>query len=316
MHYRNVGRSSLAVSAVGVGCNNFVHRNDLDQTRVLVHKALDLGITLFDTADVYGKRGGSEEYLGQVLGARRKDVVIATKFGQPMDDDGKLKGASRGYIMTAVEASLCRLRTDWIDLYQLHWPKAETPIEETLRALDDHVRQGKVRYIGASNFNGAQVVEAHRAALQHGLNHFVSFQSEYSLLARAVEIETVPAIAACGAGLLPYYPLASGLLTGKYKRDVIPEGSRLASPRAHEQKFIANANWPVIDRLEEFCRARSRTLLDLAFSWLLAEPIVPSVIAGATRPEQLQQNVAAAAWRLNAEDLEEIDLIITLAPSI
>jgi len=313
MQYRNVGRSALVVSTVGVGCNNFVHRNDLEQAQALVHEALDLGITLFDTADVYGKRGGSEQFLGEILGARRKDVVLATKFGQQMDDEGKLKGASRGYIMTAAEASLRRLRTDWIDLYQLHWPNADTPIEETLRALDDLVQQGKVRHIGASNFSGAQVAEAHRVAVQRGLSHFVSFQSEYSLLARAAEIETIPAIAACGAGLLPYYPLASGLLTGKYRRDAIPQGSRLANPRPHEQKFIANANWPVIERLEEFCRARNRTLLDLAVSWLLAQPVVPSVIAGATRAEQLQQNVAAAGWTLGAEDLGEIDRITAQA---
>jgi len=315
MQYRNVGQSSLVVSAAGIGCNNFVHRNDIEQARALIHTALDLGITLFDTADVYGKRGGSEEYLGQILGARRKDVVIATKFGQPMDDEGTLKGASRDYIMTAAEASLRRLRTDWIDLYQLHWPNAETPIEETLRALDDLVQQGKVRYIGASNFNGPQIFDAHRAALQRGLSHFVSFQSEYSLLARAVEIETIPAMVACGAGLLPYYPLASGLLTGKYKRDAIPEGSRLASPRAHEQKFIANANWPVIERLEEFCRAHDRTLLELAFSWLLARPVVASVIAGATRPEQLRLNAAAAGGKLSADDLEEVDRITQGSPT-
>ena len=237
MNYRNVGRSDLVVSAVGVGCNNFVHRCDLEQSRALVHKALDLGITLFDTADVYGRRGGSEEFLGRILGPRRKDVVLATKFGQPMDDAGKLKGASRAYIMTAVEASLRRLRTDWIDLYQLHWPYPETPIEETLRALDDLVHQGKVRYIGGSNFDGTQVAEADHVASRFGLHHFISFQSEYSLLARGVERELIPAMQACGAGLIPYYPLASGLLTGKYKPDAIPEGSRLASPRAPEKNL-------------------------------------------------------------------------------
>lgn len=309
MKYRKVGRSGLVVSEVGLGCNNFVHRNDLEQARVLVSKALDLGITLFDTADVYGQRGGSEEYLGKILGPRRKEVVLATKFGQPMDDEGKLKGASRAYVMAAAEASLRRLRTDWIDLYQLHWPKPETPIEETLRALDDLVRQGKVRYIGASNFNGAQIREAHETALRHGLTAFASFQSEYSLLARGVESQTLPAVEACGAGFLPYYPLASGLLTGKYRPDAIPEGSRLAAPRAPEQRFITSVNWPLIERLERFAGARGHSLLELAFGWLLAKPVVSSVIAGATRPEQLEQNVAAAEWRLSAEDMAEIERI-------
>lgn len=309
MDHRNVGRSGLLVSAVGIGCNNFVHRCDLERSRAVVHKALDLGITLFDTADVYGGRGGSEDFLGRILGDRRKEVVLATKFGQQMDEAGKLKGASRSYIMTAVEASLRRLRTDWIDLYQLHWPSPLTPIEETLRALDDLVRQGKVRYAGGSNFAGWQVAEAHHIAAHHGLNPLVSFQSEYSLLARGAEREAIPAMRACGVGLLPYFPLASGLLTGKYKPDAIPEGSRLATPRPHEKRFVSNANWPVVERLEQFCRARGRTLLGLAFGWLLAQPVVASVIAGATRPEQLEQNAAAAGWKLSAEEMAEIDTI-------
>jgi aryl-alcohol dehydrogenase-like predicted oxidoreductase len=307
MQYRKVGRSDLLVSEVGLGCNNFLHRTDLEQTRALVHAAIDLGITLFDTADVYGNRGGSEDYLGQILGPRRKDVVIATKFGQAMDDEGKLQGASRAYIVQAAEASLRRLRTDYIDLYQLHWPKPETPIEETLRALDDLVRAGKVRHIGASNFDGAQIHEAHDVAAKHGLSPFVSFQSEYSLLARGVEQDTLPAAETCGAGFLPYYPLASGLLSGKYRQNAVPEGSRLASPRRPEQRFIENANWPVIAQLSAFCEARGRTLLELAFSWLLSRPVVASVIAGATQPEQLQKNVAASGWILTAADSAEVD---------
>ena len=311
MDYRNVGRSGLLVSAVGIGCNNFVHRCDLEQSRAVVHRALDLGITLFDTADVYGGRGGSEDFLGRILGERRKEVVLATKFGQQMDDAGMLKGASRRYIMTAVEASLRRMRTDWIDLYQLHWPSPLTPIEETLRALDDLVRQGKVRHIGGSNFAGWQVTDAHRTATHHGLTPFASFQAEYSLLARGSEREIIPAMQACGVGLLPYFPLASGLLTGKYKPDTIPEGSRLATPRPHEKRFVTDANWPVVERLETFCRDRGRSLLELAFSWLLAQPVVASVIAGATRPEQLEQNVAAAGWKLTPEDLAEIHRLTT-----
>ena len=311
MDFRNVGRSGLLVSAVGIGCNNFVHRCDLEQSRAVVHKALDLGITLFDTADVYGGRGGSEDFLGRILGERRKKVMLATKFGQQMDDAGTLKGASRRYIMTAVEASLRRMRTDWIDLYQLHWPSPLTPIEETLRALDDLVRQGKVRHIGGSNFAGWQVADAHHTATHHGLTPFASFQAEYSLLARGAEREAIPAMRASGVGLLPYFPLASGLLTGKYKPDTIPEGSRLATPRPHEKRFVTDANWPVVERLETFCRDRARSLLELAFSWLLAQPVVASVIAGATRPAQLEQNVAAAGWKLTPEDLAEIDRLTT-----
>ena len=309
MKYLDVGRSDLRVSVVGMGCNNFVHRCNLEQARTLVHKAIDLGITLFDTADVYGNRGGSENFLGQILGARRKDVVLATKFGQQMDDAGEFKGASRRYIMTAVEASLKRLRTDWIDLYQLHWPNADTPIEETLGALDTLVRQGKVRYVGGSNFSAKQIAEADEAASRLQLSHFVSYQSEYSLLARGAERDVIPAMRNKGLGLIPYYPLASGLLSGKYKPDAIPQGTRLATPRRHEQKFIAEANWATIERLEQFCRARERSLLELAFSWLLTQPVVASVVAGVTRPEQLEQNVAAADWTLTTADLAEIDRI-------
>ncbi len=228
MELRKIGGSDLLVSAVGLGCNNFAVRCDFEQSRAVVDQAIASGVTLFDTADNYGNRGGSEEFLGRILGSRRRDVVIATKFGSPMDDAGLLKGASRRYVMTAVEASLKRLKTDWIDLYQLHRPDPATPIEETLRALDDLVRQGKVRYIGASNFTAAEVIEADRIARTHELHRFVSMQNEYSLLARAVEHEFIPALRSCGLGLLPYYPLASGLLTGKYQLGNAPKGSRLA----------------------------------------------------------------------------------------
>ena len=305
MELRKIGGSELRVSAVGLGCNNFALRCDFEQSRAVVDQAIASGITLFDTADNYGNRGGSEEFLGRILGPRRRDVVIATKFGRPMDDAGLLKGASRGYVMTAVEASLKRLKTDWIDLYQLHWPDPETPIEETLRALDDLVRQGKVRYIGASNFTAADVLAADRIARANGLHRFVSTQSEYSLLARGVERELIPALASCGVGLLPYFPLAAGLLTGKYRPGNVPEGSRLATPRPHERAFITAANWPAVARLDEFARSREHTLLELAFSWLLAQPTVASVIAGATRPEQVVQNVATAEWRLSFEEAAE-----------
>jgi len=302
---RKIGGSDLLVSAVGLGCNNFGVRCDLAQSRAVVDQAIDSGITLFDTADTYGNRGGSEGFLGRILGSRRRDVVIATKFGSPMDDAGRLKGASRRYVMTAVEASLTRLQTDWIDLYQLHRPDPATPIEETLRALDDLVRQGKVRYIGASNFTAAEVLAADRVARTNGLHRFTSMQNEYSLLARGVERDLIPALASCKLGLLPYFPLASGLLTGKYAHDHVPDGSRLATPRPHERAFIADANWPAISRLEQFARSHDHSLLDLAFGWLLAQPTVASVIAGATRPEQIVQNVAAADWRLSAEAVAE-----------
>jgi aryl-alcohol dehydrogenase-like predicted oxidoreductase len=313
MDHRMLGTSGLLVSAVGLGCNNFGIRCDLEQTRAVVNKALDLGVTLFDTADSYGRRGGSETLLGQILGSRRKEVVLATKFGTAMDDEGTRKGASRRYIMTAVEASLRRLQTDWIDLYQLHHPDPTVPIEETLRALDDLVRQGKIRHIGSSNFSGRQLIEADESARRANLHRFVSAQNEYSILRRAAEQDAIPAMIACGVGLLPYFPLASGLLTGKYRREDIPSGTRLATPRPHESAFLAAANWTLIEALDRYCRERGRSLLELAVSWLLAKPVVASVIAGATKPEQLEANASAARWRLTADELADIERLCTLA---
>jgi aryl-alcohol dehydrogenase-like predicted oxidoreductase len=313
MDYRTLGTSGLLVSAVGLGCNNFGIRCDLEQTRAVVNKALDLGITLFDTADSYGRRGGSETLLGQILGSRRKEVVLATKFGTAMDDEGTRKGASRRYIMTAVEASLRRLQTDWIDLYQLHHPDSTVPIEETLRALDDLVRQGKVRHIGSSNFSGRQLIEADETARRADLHRFVSAQNEYSILRRVIEQDAIPAMAASGVGLLPYFPLASGLLTGKYRREDIPPGTRLATPRPHESAFLAAANWTLIEALDRYCRECGRSLLELAVSWLLSKPVVASVIAGATKPEQLEANAAAARWRLTADELTDIERLCALA---
>ncbi len=307
MQQRTVGTSGLVVSAVGLGCNNFGGRLDLAQTRAVVHRALDLGITLFDTADVYGGGGGSERLLGQILGARRRDVVLATKFGGAMDDAGRRAGASRRAIMVAVEASLARLNTTWIDLYQLHWPDPATPIEETLRALDDLVRQGKVRFVGSSNLDGRQIIAADRTARDCGISHFVSAQNEYSLLRRTAERDAIPAMEACGVGLLPYFPLASGLLTGKYRRDAIPAGTRLATPRPHEAVFRDKADWALIHALGQFAGARGRTLLGLAFAWLLARPVTASVIAGATSPAQVEQNAAAAGWMLSEEERAEVD---------
>jgi aryl-alcohol dehydrogenase-like predicted oxidoreductase len=306
---RNLGKSGLRVSVVGLGCNNFGGRTDLEATRKVVHKALDLGITFFDEADTYGDpRGGSEAYLGEILGDRRKDIVLATKFARPMDAAGRYQGASRRYIMAEVEASLRRLKTDWIDLYQQHQPDPLTPIEETLRALDDLVRQGKVRYIGCSTLPAWQVVEAQWTAAHLGLHHFVSCQEEYSLLARDLERDMMPAMQSYGLGLIPFRPLADGLLTGKYRHGApLPSGSRLATtPRAAERN-LTDENWLLVGRLEGLALERGHTLLELAFGWLAGRPTVASIIAGATRPEQVEQNVRAVNWRLSPEDIEQID---------
>lgn len=311
MEIRNLGQSGLRVSAIGLGCNNFGGRIDKDASRRVIHKALDLGITLFDTADTYGERGGSEAEMGEILGDDRKRIVLATKFGNPMDDTGEKSGGSRRYIMEAVEASLRRLRTDWIDLYQIHFPDPRTPIEETLRALDDLVRQGKVRYIGCSNFPAWQAVEAHWIARTHNLDGFVSCQNEYSLLVRdGVEPQLRAAMLKYGLGLLPYFPLGSGLLTGKYRRNAtLPQGTRFARIQRLADRYLTDANWERAEKLGDFAEARGHSLLELAFSWLLAQPCVASVIAGATRPEQLEQNIKAGGWRLGDEELAEIDRI-------
>jgi aryl-alcohol dehydrogenase-like predicted oxidoreductase len=308
MEQRRLGNSGLLVSAVGLGCNNFGGRIDLEATRKVVHKAIDLGITLFDTADIYGNKGGSETAMGEVLGARRNEIILATKYAKPMDDAGKLRGASRRYIVEAVEASLRRLKTDWFDLYQQHEPDPGTPIEETLRALDDLVRAGKVRYVGCSNLPAWQVVEAQWTSRDKGLVPFISCQDEYSLVMRDAERELIPAMQRYGLGLLPYFPLASGLLTGKYKRNTaMPQGARLTTTPRLADGYLTEANWKIVEKLEPFCAERGRTMLELAFSWLLARPTVASVIAGATKPEQLEQNVKAAGWALTPEEMKFVD---------
>jgi aryl-alcohol dehydrogenase-like predicted oxidoreductase len=311
MEQRHLGKSGLRVSEVGLGCNNFGVL-DVESSRKVVHRALDLGITLFDTADVYGNRGGSERQLGEILGPRRKDIVLATKFGMPMDETGG--GASRRTIVACAEASLSRLKTDWIDLYQVHRSDAATPIEETLAALDDLVHQGKVRYVGCSNFPAWQVVDAQWTARDRRLTPFVTVQDELSLLVRDAERELIPAVEAKGMGLLPYFPLASGLLSGKYSRDAeMPAGTRMALMKRLADHYMTAKNWQVVDGLETFCAARGHTLLELAFSWLLAKPVVGSVIAGATKPEQIEANVKAPAWKLGADDLAEIDRLTKAA---
>jgi aryl-alcohol dehydrogenase-like predicted oxidoreductase len=310
LEQRNLGKSGLRVSALGLGCNNFGGRVDFAATKEVVHKALDLGITFFDQSDTYGDpRGSSETYLGRILGHRRKDIVLATKFARPMDGSGWFEGASRRYIIAEVEASLRRLQTDWIDLYQQHQPDPLTPIEETLRALDDLVRQGKVRYIGSSTLAPWQVVEAHWTSQHYGLHRFVSCQEEYSLLARGLDREMMPVLEAYGLGLIPFRPLADGLLTGKYKRGApLPPGSRLEkTPRAAD-RYLSDANWTIVERLDGFAAERGHALLDLAFGWLLTRPAVASVIAGATTPAQVEQNVrAAAAWTPTPDEMQAID---------
>jgi aryl-alcohol dehydrogenase-like predicted oxidoreductase len=314
MEQRNLGKSGLLVSLVGLGCNNFGNWIDKAASQRVVDKALDLGITLLDTADVYGNMGGSETILGEILGPRRKSIVLATKFGIAMDKAETLKGGSRRYVMSAVEASLKRLKTDWIDLYQLHRPDPLTPIDETLRALDDLIHQGKVRYVGCSNLASWQAVEATWTARAAGINGFISCQDEYSLLVRGIERELIPAVQAYGLGLLPYFPLASGLLTGKYKRNTtLPASSRLTTTQRLADRFMTDANWPIVERLDSFATARGHSLLELAFSWLASRPAVASVIAGATKPEQLEQNVHAVGRQLSPDELAEIDRITAAA---
>jgi aryl-alcohol dehydrogenase-like predicted oxidoreductase len=313
MQTRNVGRSGLAVSLVGLGCNNF-GTLDLERSRKVVHRALDLGITLFDTADVYGSRGGSEEQLGEILGARRKDIVLATKFGMQMDDAGTKVGASRRYIVSALEASLTRLKTDWIDLYQLHRADPKTPIEETLSALDDLVRAGKVRYVGCSNVPAWSVVDASWTARELKSSRFVCAQDEYSLLVREAERELAPALESHGMGLIPYFPLASGLLTGKYTQGAaVPEGTRMALIKRLADRYMTERNWRIVEQLETFCARNGHTLLELAFSWLARRPPVVSIIAGATKPEQVEQNVKAVEWNLTPEELAEVDRLTAKA---
>src|SRR5262245_1691841 len=305
METKPLGRSGLRVSVVGLGCNNFGMRCDQTQTRAVVAKALDLGVTLFDTADVYGPRGVSEEYLGKALENRRGDVIVATKFAMPMGESPLMRGGSRRWVMKAAENSLRRLGTDHIDLYQMHFPDAGTPIEETLRALDDLVRQGKVRYVGCSNFSGWQVVEAAWTAKSANLAPFVSAQNFYNLLERNVERELVPACNAYGLGVLPYFPLASGLLTGKYQRgQAAPAGTRLSAARF--AAALNDKNFDRVEKLAEFAAGAGHSLLELAIGWLASQPHVPSVIAGATSPEQVEANVRAAEWKLSAAELAKV----------
>jgi aryl-alcohol dehydrogenase-like predicted oxidoreductase len=308
MDYRRLGSSGLKVSEVGLGCNNFGMRIDQEATTAVVNACLDNGVTFFDTADVYGGTK-SETMLGEALQGKRQQVVLATKWamGAPPDQPA----GSRRYIVSAVEASLKRLQTDYIDLYQMHRPDPETPIDETLAALDDLVSAGKVRYIGNSNYTGWQIADSDWAAKTAHTARFVSAQNNYSLLERRVEHEVLPACERFGLGLLPFFPLASGLLTGKYRRGEAPaEGTRMAAWGARAQAALSDTNFDKVEKLESWAAERGHTLLELAFAWLLGHPAVSSVIAGATRPEQVKSNAATASWKLTGAEVAEVTALV------
>ena len=309
MKLRRLGASGLKVSEVGLGCNNFGMRIDEKATQGVVDAALDAGITLFDTADIYGGTK-SEEFLGKALGKRRGEIVLATKFGMAIGGDDRKKGGSRRWIMRAVEDSLTRLGTDWIDLYQFHAPDPDTPVDETLRALDDLVTQGKVRYIGNSNFAGWQIADADWTAA--GATRFVSAQNQFSLLERKVEFEVLPACEHFGLGFLPFFPLASGLLSGTYRRgEAPPEGTRLAAWGSRGAAALSAKNFDKVEKLEAWAAERGHNLLELAFAWLLGHEVVSSVIAGATSAEQVKTNAATGGWELTPEEVKEVGELIS-----
>jgi aryl-alcohol dehydrogenase-like predicted oxidoreductase len=308
MRTRSLGAGGPDVTVVGLGCNNFGSRVDEQGTRAVVDAALEAGVTFFDTADVYGNRGGSEELLGKALEGRRDRVVLATKFGHEMWDGAPTNRGSREYVRTAIDASLKRLRTDVVDLYQYHRPDGVTPIEETIGAMSELVDEGKVRFIGSSNFDPALIAEADELARAHSWHRYVSAQNEYSLLERSVESELLPLCERLGIGVLPYFPLASGLLTGKYRRgEPAPAGTRLAM----RPERLTDEVFDQIETLEAFAKDRGHSLLELAFAWLLAQPAISSVIAGATKPEQVRANAAAAEWELDEQDVEALRALLS-----
>jgi aryl-alcohol dehydrogenase-like predicted oxidoreductase len=309
MEYRHLGSAGVKVSVIGIGCNQFGGKVDKEGTKAIVHKALDEGINFFDTADVYGK-GVSEEYLGAALKGSREKVVIATKVRHPMGDGPNDQGTSRYHLTNAVEASLHRLGTDHIDLYQIHTWYEAVPIEETMHALDDLVRAGKVRYIGASNFSAWQLSHSNDVAEMMGWEQFVTIQPHYHMLERGIEHELVPYCEYAGIGILPYFPLAGGFLTGKYKRgEPAPAGSR-GERSSYVQRYMTDANFDKLDKLRAFAAARGYTLHNLAFAWLLSNKHLSSVIAGATKPEQVVANAATAEWKLSTDELAEVNEIL------
>ncbi|WP_404479954.1 aldo/keto reductase [Novosphingobium sp. BL-52-GroH] len=317
MQYRQLGRSGLTVSVVGLGCNNFGGAStsiaganaayglmDLEQTRAVCDAAFDAGINFFDTADLYGN-GGSETFLGEIFKDRRGEVVLATKWGAGMDGRHDIAWGSRRYIRQACEASLRRMNTDYIDLYQMHWQCARTPVEETIAALDELVQEGKVRYVGHSHFSGWELADADWIARTHGHERFISAQNHYSLLERSAEKDLIPACERFGVGLLPYFPLANGWLTGKYRRDKpAPEGTRMAG------RVIDDRTYDIIEALAAFAQARGLSMVDVAIGALLYQPSVSCVIAGATKVEQVVSNAGAADWTATAADIAELDALL------
>ena len=307
MQYRQLGKSGLQVSAVGLGANNFGGRVEAERSASVIHAALDAGVNFIDTSNSYGG-GLSEQFIGDALVGRRHEAVIATKVSSRVADGPNNAGNSRKHIMDQVDVSLRKLQTDYIDLYQIHWWDPLTPLDETLRALDDLVSAGKIRYFGCSNFNAWQVCEAEWISRTLGIGRFASVQPRYSMLYRAPEAELLPLCDRYGIGVLPYYPLENGFLTGKYRRDApAPAGTRLA---ADDRGVFTERNFDVLEALEAFCAERGHTILELAFAWLLAAPSVSSVIAGATRPEQIQANAASADWTLSDDDLATVNAIL------
>lgn len=310
MHTRNIGKSGLKVSSIGLGCNNFGLTIDSKLSTQMVHKALDAGVTLFDTAPVYGSEwGASERILGEALGSRRQDAIITTKFG--MTPAMTVRDTSRRAILKDVEDSLSRLKTDYIDVYMLHWPDTSTPMEETLRALEDIIRVGKVRYIGCCNLPAWQVVEAKWLSKTDKLNEFIVTQDEYSLINQSARQKLTPALEQYGMGLMPYTPLANGLLTGKYtqNKDAIGETRLSKNLWNMGDRYLTDANLQKAERLADFAAERGHTLLELSISWLLAQPVVCSVIAGATKLEQLEQNLQSGDWKLTEADLLAIEQV-------
>ena len=309
MEYRKLGNSGLEVSTVGLGTNNFGRRLDFDGTQKVIDACLDQGVTFIDTANVYSA-GQSEEYIGKALGSRRNQVVLTTKASGRMGEGPNRKGNSRKHLTEEIEASLTRLNTDYMDLFQVHFPDRSVPIEETLRALDDLVRQGKILYVGVSNFSAWETAEAVLTSRNFGLSPVISLQSDYSLLQRDVEKEIIPFCTAFNIGMIPYYPLASGFLTGKYKRgEALPDGTRLAGmpDGPYRNRFLNEGNFEVLEILEDFAQQRGHTVLELAIAWLNSQPQVTSVISGATKAEQVEQNAQAADWTLSESDLQDLE---------